>query len=220
MCLNVYGSLELKLGCQEVGEIMNEYDIVFFSETWTNEFSKLDVKGFKKFCKHRLRVKNAKRDSGGLVVYFKEHIVKGAKEIEWDFEDVLNYAKGFFGWNQDLYMHFVYLKPVSSTRENINVGVDGFEKLFEQISKFSSEGSNMILGDLNSRVGENQECKIINIDNDDISEELFTLPSEVFENVFTIDDFVDNGMTVKRTNKDTVINQHGKQLLQLTIACD
>ena len=42
-----------------------------FNETWTSESSILDVENFEFFAlqRHRLRKLNAKRDSGGLIIY-------------------------------------------------------------------------------------------------------------------------------------------------------
>ena len=73
MCsLNVYGSLESKLeNVDFIKEFLN-YDIIFFSETWTNKNSVLNMAGFSKpICNYRRRRKNAKRDSGGLVIFKK-----------------------------------------------------------------------------------------------------------------------------------------------------
>ena len=42
--------------------------------------------------------KNARRDSGGLVCYIKNNIIKGIDNINWDFEDGLCFKlnKNFF----------------------------------------------------------------------------------------------------------------------------
>ena len=46
MTLNVNGSLCEKLCCEDFVEKMRVYDIVLLSETWTDEFSNIDVSGF------------------------------------------------------------------------------------------------------------------------------------------------------------------------------
>ena len=87
MCLNVNGSLELKLGCKEFMESVSKFDVILCCESWTNEFSKIEIDGNERVCKHRKRKKNAKRDSGGLVCYFSKNIFKGVYCEHWDNED-------------------------------------------------------------------------------------------------------------------------------------
>ena len=56
MSLNVNGSLCEKLGCEDFIDKMCMYDIVLLSETWTDEYSNIDVKGFcVPYSKHRQR---------------------------------------------------------------------------------------------------------------------------------------------------------------------
>ena len=89
-------------------ETVQNYDCVFMSETWTNESSNVDMHGFISFCKHRKRKKTAKRDSGGLVVYFKEYVVKGVQEIRWNYDDgICPKHKFVFGWERDIYLLYV-----------------------------------------------------------------------------------------------------------------
>ena len=73
MNLNVNGALDVKLGSIDFVEQMCEYDIVLLSETWTDKYTTLDVTGFSEpICNHRVKKKEAKRNSGGLVCYFKD----------------------------------------------------------------------------------------------------------------------------------------------------
>ena len=61
MCLNVNGVLAEKLECENsVRQCIEMYDFIFISETRTNETSSVDIDGFKSFCKHRKRRKNAR----------------------------------------------------------------------------------------------------------------------------------------------------------------
>ena len=59
-------------------------------ETWTNEFSDIDVQGYVRISKTRKLKKKAKRSSGGLEIYIKENLIKGVSVLNWDFEDGLN----------------------------------------------------------------------------------------------------------------------------------
>ena len=127
MCLNVNGSLCDNLGNVDFVEKMCTYDIVLLSETWTDDFSNINVTGFcAPYSKHRLKKQAAKRNSGGLVCYFKKEIIGGISVIPWGFEDgfYFNFNKDFFGWEEDLFFIFAYMKPSTSSRETINIDVD------------------------------------------------------------------------------------------------
>ena len=71
--LNVEGLVTKKvnkLQCDEIKTLFQNNDIVMFNETWTSESSNLDVENFEHFALHRTQRKlNAKRDSGGIIVY-------------------------------------------------------------------------------------------------------------------------------------------------------
>ena len=156
MSLNLNGMLAEKLeGENGLKECIGKYDCAFISETWTNEFSSIDIKGYVKYCKHRKRRENAKRDSGGLVVYFKEHMNKGVKELEWDNEDGMCFKldKNVFGWKEDVYLLTVYMRPSNSTRECVNEDIDCYEKLEEQLARVSYLGGVLVMGDMNARNG-------------------------------------------------------------------
>ena len=47
----------------------------------------IDVDDFAVFSKHRRRKKCVRRDSGGLVCYFRKQVAEGVSEIEWQYED-------------------------------------------------------------------------------------------------------------------------------------
>ena len=101
----------MKRELPEMIECMNKNDIVLVSETWTNEHSCIDIDNFVTFSKHRVRKKNAKRDSGGLVCYFKKGVAEGVQELKWDeYEDgmIFKLDKDYFSWENDVFLLFVY----------------------------------------------------------------------------------------------------------------
>ena len=66
----------------------------------------------KPICKHRVRKKNARRDSGGVCIFLKSRISKGITVVDWnDFEDgiVLKLEKDYFNFAQDItfYVHIL-----------------------------------------------------------------------------------------------------------------
>ena len=48
MSLNVNGGLVGKLECSDFINMLQTYDIIFLSETWTNECSNIDLEGYGK----------------------------------------------------------------------------------------------------------------------------------------------------------------------------
>ena len=80
-------------------DCVNEFDFLFFSETWTNDINVPVLEGYcKPFFKNRKRKKYGKRNSGGLFFYVRKEFIQGVQEIFWDFEDgmLLRLDKGFF----------------------------------------------------------------------------------------------------------------------------
>ena len=66
-----------KLESLELKQLFSENDILLFTETWGNMFTKFDVDNFQHFELNRTEYKpNSKRSSGGLVVYIRDTIVK------------------------------------------------------------------------------------------------------------------------------------------------
>ena len=99
MFLNVYGLLEKKLENQDFVNSINCFDIIILNETWTHKDSILELGGFVcPFVKHRSKRRNAKRHSGGVVCFIKNHIKEGISEEPWDFDDgiIIRLDKVFF----------------------------------------------------------------------------------------------------------------------------
>ena len=226
MYLNLNGGLELKLESGELKNVMNSNDIIVLCESWTNECSEIEVDGFAKpFCKHRKRKKGAKKDSGGIVCYFRNEIVHGVKVEEWDFEDGLCFRldKCVFGFDEDLLLFCVYMRASSSTREDMNDGLNCYDILLDKISSMNCMGGMIVVGDMNARTSESQECIIDGMNGKDASEDM-TGPNDFFEqqnvNTICVDDLVANDISVNRVNEDKKTNEYGSRLVNLCLACD
>ncbi len=211
--LNVYGGLEQKL---ENPDFVNEFqnnDIIFFSETWTNKYSKLNLKGFSEpICKHRRRRKKAKRDSGGLCVFVKKEIEKGIKCLNWDeFEDglVIKLDKNLFGLEEDIFLVCVYIKPQRSSRNDINTDIESFEKVTDKIAELSSLGQVILMGDLNSRTSSFTDFPL-----DNENETNFIM--EDSDRKITSEDLLFNNLSCVRVNKDSCVNDNGRMLIRLS----
>ena len=63
-----------KIKDPEFIKLFINYDMVLCTETWTNENSAIDIAGFDCLTLHRARRAGAKKDSGGIVVYFRSEL--------------------------------------------------------------------------------------------------------------------------------------------------
>ena len=199
---------------------MKEHDVVLLSETWSSVCSDVDLDGYKRMTKLRILKKGAKRASGGLEVYVREGLSDSVKEVVWDNEDGLcmQFNKQFFNWEKDLVLFFVYMIPSNSSRNDINIEEDCFDRLFNKLASVDKDSMKLVCGDFNARIGTNMECTLYDKDDarvDIVSE--FVTNEDMF---FNVDDFKVNNMSIDRMNKDPVVNGYGLKLLKLCNACD
>ena len=216
---NVQGSLNEKLKDVSFIESVFNYDVVMLCESWTNEMSDVDVEGYIRISKVRKRKKYAKRSSGGLEVYIKEELIKGVEQEEYNHEDGLKFKfdKDFFGWQNDLYLFFLYFKPIDSSRNDLDNGNDCFDTILNGIAKVQDKGDILIAGDLNSRIGVKQDILLNFNRNDDF---LNVFNEQMYEHVITENDLLENGMSIYRANSDKGSNDYGPKLIQLCNTCD
>ena len=199
---------------------MSNHDIIFFSECWSNRHSKLKLEGYERVCKHRKRRKRARRDSGGLVCFFKKNIWKGITCCTWSYEDGLLFKldKIFFGFENDIYLICPYMRPSTSTRNVLETGNDSYEILTDKIAELSNLGDIIMMGDLNSRTGDLQDFYDFLGDNDEhghmLDEECINI------NVINKNDFYDNDMLLTRVSQDKGNNEFGKRLIALCKMCN
>ena len=159
--MNINGSLQDKLKTGELNDIMVNNDVVLCCESWTRESNDLIVDGFADpFCNHRKRKKGAKRDSGGIVCYFRNKYVKGVSVVDWSFNDGICFKldKHVFNMKNDLFLLCVYMRSSTSTREDVNDGANCYDELCDQVSRVSKHGGIVIVGDFNARSGVKEDC--------------------------------------------------------------
>ena len=221
--MNVNGDLEKKIEDPVFIEFFNGNDIILLNECWINKTNDLRMDGYADpICKFRKKKKGAKRDSGGLCCFIRNSIIKGVTEVSWDFEDglCLKMDRLFFGWERDAYILFVYMKPISSSRGDLDIGVDGFETLENKIAEVSEMGNVMCLGDFNARVSERDECIILKGNEETNFNEIMGCVLNVQDKVFEEYDFSVNNMSIKRVNEDKHVNSYGLKILSICRACD
>ena len=106
------------------------------------------------------------------MIYCRKNISGGITKLNNNHSDLqwLKLDKSFFGLESDLYICVCYIKPENSVAANEE---DIFEIMSQDLDKYSTLGQIMLLGDLNSRVGQRQEDHF-EIDPDDVTTEDFS----------------------------------------------
>ena len=106
-------------------------------------------------------------------------------------------TKEYLGYNEDLYLCFVYIPPECSTREK-KINTDHFATIIETNSKIKSDNV-LLMGDFNART--------LTLPDTLLKEKEDNLPQDFFSRI-----------TSKRCNQDLVGNNYGKKLIEYCIA--
>lgn len=174
-------------------------DIIILLETWSRLDSKtLTPLNYRELRIPSIKMRNVKngRDSGGIIVWFKDHLwhyiqpVKKGKTHIW-----IKLKRELLCLDEDLYLCATYIPPYESPYYNDDI----FSTLQSEIIYFQSLGSVLLMGDLNARTG--KEVDYISSDGDK-----YINGSLIHQQ---------KRHTKTRQNYDNTINRHGKQVLQL-----
>lgn len=197
---NING-LKRKLCEQDFLDYLNEYDIVFFNETW---LSKHDTYNFdiNNFCVEHIygnKSKNIRkgRFSGGISFYYRSNLKKHVKIVEKNDYGILwvKISAELFDFEEDVYICHTYIPPIDSKVLNY-ANFDFFEQIELDIIKYTDLGKVFVTGDLNSRTSDFPDC----IEFDKYLDENLT--------------FVNTRDIPIRVNKDHVIDYYGRRLLE------
>ena len=129
-----------KLECIEVLNIFKNNDLIFFTETWSNKFTNMDVNGFKLIALHRTDKKiGSKRDSGGIACYIRNNLLKYIDFYNSDSDDILWLkCKGnLFDIENDVYMCLLYVLPTGSSREAL-IQTNIFDRVLIEMAKINT----------------------------------------------------------------------------------
>ena len=196
--LNIQGGLTQKFRSTDIQNLINTHDIFCFLESWLGPNDSCpSINDYTSFRSERkTKHKNARRNSGGILIYCKKSIRGGVIKLKNSHSDIqwLKLDKSFFGLNNDIYLCICYIKPEASGNA---ADVDMFDILNQDVGKYSTEGRIIILGDLNSRVGLKQENHY------DID-----LDSRINDPARPIN-------VPYRFSEDIKVNSHGRKLLRL-----
>lgn len=202
--LNIQGGFDKKSKLVEFVNIVNMFDVCVISESKLHKFDSINIKGYSSFRSDRVKGKPTSRcNSGGIVVLFKNEIIKGITKLTSNNPDIIwiKLSKKFFGLQNDWLVCTTYIVPSNSPYYKINKDKNVMDVLQEEIEKYSTEGEVIIIGDLNSRTGQIQEH----------THTLIECDTSVI-NTCSYNDSSDIGI---RSNKDNVINQNGRKLINI-----
>ena len=172
-----------------------------------NDLFNFDYAGFESFALHRKRSKGAKRDSGGILIYVRKHLV-GENILYKCIDDNILWLKldaQRVGLNDDLFLCLCYNPPQSSSREGMNDDQSCFGKIYDTMIEIENTVESccnfLVCGDFNARCA--------------------TIPDYVeFDNYNGIEDVLPEGYIAddnlpSRVSEDPVVNQYGRLLIDL-----
>ena len=180
-------------------DILTKHDIIFLSESWTNDRSNIELNGYVSHNFYRkFQHKNARRNSGGIVLLYKKSLEPGIKIVRNNHDTLIwiKLDKQFFKFDEDLYLCGVYMWGENSPISQIT-GIDLFQTLQDDIFYFEKLGT-VIIGDFNGRVS--NKLDYVQYD----------------ANIRNVDSFDYNpDVPLPRASVDKVSNSQGTQLLDL-----
>lgn len=140
---------------KEFCNLIENYDVIFLLETWTNQDSIVDFDGYKSHNFYRkFQHKKARRCSGGIVLYCRESIAKDITVVRNHFDTIIwiKIDKDFFRIESDIFICATYIWGQDSPAYNV-VNSNLFEIIESDIHYYQTLGTVLIAGDMNSRVG-------------------------------------------------------------------
>ena len=194
--MNIEGLSKSRLEQEEIVALFETCDIVGFCEVWVSGLDSLEVDGWSIFAsKFKARRSRFGRIPGGLVVYVKNINLPFFEELSFDCEDII-WLK-FERYAEQVVFGFAYNPPPGS----VYVNADFFEELEHEVATLYDRGLEkvILLGDLNSRTGEVQEC----VNEGDHDERYDALP----------DFYEEEWIVPERSNMDKKVNVNGFNLL-------
>ena len=118
-CLNIGGNAKMKCVSPDLVGIITKHDIFIVLETWLegqDQCPKID--GFMNFRSERNKKSRAKRNSGGLIVYYRQTIGKGVHKLKSTSSDIIwiKLDKSYFGIKNDVFLCAAYRSTTKRIR--------------------------------------------------------------------------------------------------------
>ena len=138
-------------------DLCENYDIIIFTETWSITLSDMSLDGFEHIALHRPKKRGAKRSSGGVAIYYKQHF-SDLVSFERSHDDCILWNKLSFsklGNDKDVLLCGCYNVPSGSSR--YAESPDIMEILSHDLRDFNNVYGDtcdtVITGDFNARTG-------------------------------------------------------------------
>ena len=192
---NIQGHFKDKCISSDFVSLLVTFDIFGVQETRLTDRYKLNIPGYDYIRADKVKSK-FKYDSRGVVVLYKSKIASGISKINSKCIDCvwIKCSKKFFNMEKDIYLCFGYIPPsnLMSNEESNEV----FTTLQQEIGKFSQLGKLVIMGDLNSRLGQLQEKYVTHItDLDNLNSDIISPKT--------------------RNSNDITVNSNGKIMMNI-----
>jgi hypothetical protein len=173
-------------------------DFIFLTETWAK--TTISVNGFKAISSILPPKLNQRgRLSGGITLLFNSKfethvsVIKNSQNFLW-----CKISKSILKSENDLYLCGTYIPPKSSKYFKSEL----FDQLEEETIIFSGKGDVILIGDFNARTSK-------------LDDFVSTDGNKHIQNLTQ-----DNSNETKRENFDNIINDHGKNLIEICKNCN
>ena len=148
--------------------------------------------------------RRAKRNSGGVVVYYKSIYKNVIEKVSINPKGILWFRIKTESSLQDIYVCLCYIPPEDSkvykNTTSLLFEYDFFQQLNSDIRKYSEKGKVYITGDFNSRKGE----------------QLDFVPEMHLERYLDVPTNNSSAISLpQRKNNDKVVNEYGRKLIAL-----
>ena len=147
--LNIQGSAKVKCETTDVINIIKKHHIFAIQESWLEKGDACPkIPSFTNFRTERKKHPKAKRNSGGIIMYINNSIIKGITKVAARANsggDVIwvKLDKSYFGLNSHIFLCSGYIIPRADS--------DSFELLRREIEHYSNLGKVCLIGDFNAR---------------------------------------------------------------------
>ena len=135
----------------------------------------------------------------------------------------LRLDSNYFGWRNDIFIIYVYLKGENSPRKDLNDGPPPFERLLQLISRVSSDAPGIILaGDFNAHCGDTNINEFLLTDESASDQRILSYcdyDDIVDSNVFTLSELYKFDISLSRKSKHKKVNAYGNNLIDLCRTC-
>lgn len=192
--------------------LVNNFHILFFSETWQRKNDSFELDGYECVAVPRSEslTDRCKRGHGGVCLFIRNDIKEGVEILEKNKAGSIwvKICKQFFHLQDNIIMSFNYIPPKDSKYYKMN-DIDYFELLEAGIRKYSMLGNVSVVGDLNARCGTKSDI----ITDGHIFDKYIPAVDSNNEQ----DEYV---VTSLRSTMDTVCNSSGSKLIDICLSSD